>query len=85
MAENDKQTKKKSEMKVLGRRGDTALSWDINNDKEVDAAREMFDKRVKEDHWSAFKETIKYEKGERIEKFDPKAERIILVPPIAGG
>ena len=85
MAENMDESKQKSEMKVLGSHGHMTYQWNKDNDAEVKAARDVFDKYVKKEGWSAFRETIKYEKGVRIEEFDPKAERIILVPPITGG
>lgn len=75
----------KSEMKVLGRKGDSRYEWDIQNPDEVEAARDIFDQRVSKDKWSAFRETKRGEKGERIKEFDPDAARIILVPPIQGG
>lgn len=67
----------------LARVGDVKLSWNSENDKEIAAAREMFDKRIKEG-WTAFREKMGI-KGDKIRIFDPDAERIVLVPPISGG
>lgn len=72
-----------SELRVLGFNGDTKMSWDRRNDIEVSAAKETFDKRIKEG-WSAFREKFG-SKGDKIKIFDVDAERIILVPPISGG
>lgn len=72
-----------SELRVLGFNGDTKMSWDRRNDIEVNAAKETFDKRIKEG-WSAFREKFG-SKGDKIKIFDVEAERIILVPPISGG
>jgi len=72
------------EMKTLGRYGDLDVRWDADNEEEVNAVREAFTKKIKEG-WSAFREKFGSKKGDRIEEFDPQAERIILVPPIAGG
>ncbi len=78
-------TKQKSEMKILSRIGDTKYQWDSDNDVEVSAAREVFEKRVKKENWAAFRESRIGTKGDRIKEFDPEAQRIILVPPISGG
>lgn len=72
-----------SELRILGKGGDTRISWNNESDIEVAAAKETFEKRIKE-NWSAFREK-KGIKGDKIKIFDPEAERIILVPPISGG
>lgn len=71
------------ELRALSRKGDMKISWNSENETEVAAARETFEKRIK-DGWSAFREKFG-SKGERIKIFDPDAERIILVPQISGG
>lgn len=71
------------EIRQLDKIGDMKISWDVENDKEVSAARETFDKRIKEG-WTAFREKMGV-KGDKIKIFDPDAERIVLVPPISGG
>ncbi len=72
-----------SELRILGFGGDTKMSWDRRNDIEVSAAKETFEKRIK-DGWSAFREKFG-SKGDKIKFFDVEAERIVLVPPISGG
>ena len=72
-----------SELRILGRIGDVKLSWNAENEKEVTAAREIFDKRIREG-WTAFREKMGI-KGDKIRTFDQDAERIILIPPITGG
>lgn len=72
------------EIREMSRKGDLKLSWNSDNEKEVVAAKEIFDKRVQEG-WAAFGEKIFGGKGDRISTFDPDAERIVLVPQIAGG
>lgn len=72
-----------SELSILGFGGDTKMSWDRRNDIEVNAARETFEKRIKEG-WSAFREKFG-STGDKIEFFDAEAEKIVLVPPISGG
>lgn len=71
------------EMRVLEKGGDMKISWSSTNDKEVAAAKETFEKRIK-DGWAAFRDKLG-SKGDRIKTFDPDAERIILLPPITGG
>lgn len=72
-----------SELRILGKGGDVKMSWNSENEKEVTAAREMFEKKIKEG-WTAFKEKLGI-KGEKTKIFDPDAEKIVLVPPITGG
>jgi hypothetical protein len=72
------------QLREMSRKGDVKLSWNSDNEKEVAAAKEIFDKRIKEG-WAAFGEKYLGCKGDRIRTFDPDAGRIVLVPPIAGG
>ena len=72
-----------SELRILGKGGDMRISWNSENEIEVAAAKETFEKMIKQG-WSAFKEKIGI-KGEKIKTFDPDAERIVLIPPISGG
>lgn len=71
------------EIRQLAREGDMKISWNSGNEKEVIAAKETFENRIKEG-WTAFREKLGI-KGEKIKIFDPDAERIVLVPPISGG
>lgn len=72
-----------SELRILGKGGDMKISWDSRNEKEIAAAKETFEKRIK-DGWSAFRDK-RGSKGDKIKIFDVDAERIVLVPPISGG
>ncbi len=74
----------KSEMAVMGPGGDTKIIWDADNDDEVKNARTSFDALQKKG-FSAFKVNRKGDKSEQIRTFDPEAEKIILVPQMAGG
>jgi hypothetical protein len=69
----------------MSRKGDLKLSWNIDNEAEVEAAHDMFKKYVIYKKWSAFREKILGSKGDKIKLFDANAARIILVPPISGG
>ena len=72
-----------SELRILEKSGDMKISWNSRSDEEVAAAKETFDKRIK-DGWSAFRDKFG-SKGDKIKIFDADAERIVLVPPISGG
>lgn len=69
---------------VMSHKGDTRLIWDKHNDDEVEAAETMFD-NLKEKGYVAWSVKKDGEKAEVIKKFDKKAEKIIMSPPIAGG
>lgn len=71
------------EMRVLGKGGDLRISWSSENEREVAVAKETFEKWVR-DGWSAFRDKMGM-KGEKIKTFDPESERIVLIPPVAGG
>ncbi len=72
------------EMRTLGSAGDTKLVWDSENEDEVANARRTFDD-LKKKSYAAFAVGAKGKQGERIQAFDPTAESLIMVPPIAGG
>ena len=73
-----------SEMRTMGKEGDVKISWNSNNDEESEAAKKIFDEKMKLS-WSAFRDKGMGTKGDKIKAFDRYAERIILVPPISGG
>ena len=78
-------------MSGLNNSGDARIMWDRNNPDEVRAAREAFESLTKpkskggRGHVAYKAEGKNGERGEVIRKFDPEAERIILVPQIVGG
>lgn len=72
------------EMAVLDETGDTKLIWDEDNQDEVDAAKDMFDK-LKKKGYLAYSVNKKGDKGEVLSKFDASVERIIMAPPMQGG
>lgn len=78
--------KGKSVMAVLGRVGDTKHMWDKTKPAEVEAARTLFDKLVKQEKYLAFKVEGKDGlKGDQVREFDPNEERYIFVPAMQGG
>jgi len=77
----------RGELSILNGDGDTKLTWDANNEDEVEAAEAMFDDLLAKG-FQAFEVSDEKEKGGKgkiIRKFDPKAQRIIMSPRIGGG
>ncbi len=72
------------EISVLGREGDTKVIWDSENEEEVALAKKQFEDAM-EKKFAAFRVKKDGTKSKKITKFDPDAERIILVPALAGG
>ena len=64
--------------------GDIKLIWDSENEDEVELVKKQF-REAKKKGFSPFAVKKNGQKGERIEEFDPEAEKIIMVPPVAGG
>ena len=79
------ETKVKNQMSVMFEGGDTKIEWDSDKEDEVKAARDHFDKLMKTKNYQAYRMTGSGGKGEKIDKFDPHAERIILVPVMVPG
>ena len=69
---------------VLDSSGDTKLTWDSENADETLAAKEMF-KGLKKKGFAAFSVKGNRDQNQKITDFDPELEKIIMVPPIAGG
>lgn len=64
--------------------GDHKTVWDITNDDEVGAARELFNS-LKDKGFTAFHVKPDGTAGGRMDKFDSKAGSLIMVPPRKGG
>lgn len=69
---------------VMGGSGDTKIAWTAGNEDEVANARRTFDD-LTDKGYAAFSVVARGEKGEQIRRFNPNAESLILVPPLAGG
>lgn len=75
---------RKSVMEIMDPTGDTKLEWDSRNRDEVENARRTFsDLRGK--GFLAFSVTGDSRKGELLNTFDEKAEKIVMSPAMAGG
>lgn len=69
----------------MNEKGDTRITWDKYNDAEVEHARTSFNRLTKEKNFRAFKVGRNDAQGERVDRFDPDAERLIFVPQYQGG
>jgi hypothetical protein len=74
-----------SEMAVMGREGDTKITWDAANRDEVEMARDQFNAYTKRGFTAFRTQGPDGGQGEQMKTFDPKAERIIFVPRLVGG
>jgi hypothetical protein len=74
-----------SEMMVLDHSGDTRIIWDSESAAETKAAREHFESLMAKQYLAFRAEGKDGLKGDQIKKFDPSAERLILVPRMVGG
>jgi hypothetical protein len=72
------------EMRVLGPEGDLKVIWDCEKRDEVEAARKQFNELTGKGY-IAFSVKKDGEKNEKISKFDPDLEKMILVPMLRGG
>lgn len=75
---------KKMVMAVLDKTGDTKIMWNPRDKDEVKVAKTSFDTLTGKG-FRAFKVNAKGEPADRITEFDKHAEKIILVPQMAGG
>lgn len=71
-------------MAVMGTEGDTKVIWTATNEDETANAKRTFDDLVKKG-FAAFAVKANGDKAEQVKTFDPKAEKLILVPQMRGG
>lgn len=74
----------RGELNILDTTGHTRIMWDSASDVEVETAKASFD-RLKAAGYQAFSVKKDGSEGEKINSFDPKAEKIIMAPPLRGG
>jgi len=72
------------EMRIMGAEGDIKTIWDCEKPDEVKAARKQFEE-LTDKGYIAFSVKKNGEKNEKISKFDPELEKMILVPLVRGG
>jgi hypothetical protein len=76
---------RRAELSILGPQGDTTLTWDPAKPIEVETARAKYGELVKQGYTGFELAKGSQEKGELIREFNPRAERILMVPQAAGG
>jgi hypothetical protein len=74
----------KGEMRIMGADGDLKVIWDCEKHDEVEAARKQFNDLTAKGY-IAFSVKKNGEQNEKISKFDPELEKMILVPMVRGG
>ena len=74
----------KGELIVMDQSGDTKTIWDCDNDDEVKAAEDTFNK-LKRKGYTAYSVKKSGKKGKVLTGFDPSLECMILAPPMVGG
>jgi hypothetical protein len=68
-------------MLVLDRTGHTTHEWNRNIPEEVEAVRALFNTLI----GKGYRAFVGGEGGRRMDKFDPAAEEMTLVPQLQGG
>ena len=72
------------QIKVMGSTGDTKISWNPDNADEVEQARNTYQSYLNKGY-VAFRIIQTDGKGKKMLTFDPLAEKVLLIPPLAGG
>lgn len=74
-------------LSIMDPTGHDELSWDIHHFKSIKKAKKMYDKLIKKGYTAfvSLRDGGVSKKGNKIEKFDPALEEIVMVPPVAGG
>ena len=71
---------------LLDQSGDTAVTWDLDDETALRVAREIFEREAAQSKMAFARPTgAPVEEAERIRSFDPSAEEIIWVRPVQGG
>jgi len=73
------------QLAVMGREGDTKIIWDPGSKDEVKNAKRTFDELIGKGFMAYAVNKADASKGKQVREFDPKAEKLILAPPMAGG
>ena len=74
----------KHTLSAMGIAGDTKVEWNPDNEDEVKVAERTFSDLTKRG-FKAFRVYDDGKKGQELEEFDKFAEKILLIPPMAGG
>jgi hypothetical protein len=78
-------------MQIMDPTGHTTVTWNPDDRESVADARREFN-RLRDAGYSAFRMNavengvaVVEEKGERIDRFDPAAGKVMMVPQLVGG
>jgi hypothetical protein len=72
------------ELRIMSPEGDLKVILDADKSDEVEAARKQFNELTGK-NYIAFSVKKDGEKNEKIHKFDPNMEKMILIPMLKGG
>lgn len=72
------------QMSIMGRQGDSVITWDPKVESETNNAREAFSAMRDRAGMTPYRMTGEG-KGERMTEFDPDAKEIVFATPMAGG
>lgn len=73
-----------NEMQILDDTGHSRTIWNPDNEDEVGAARDTFNK-LKKKGYIAYRVKKDGSEGEVMTEFDPSAEKMIMSPGMRGG
>ena len=73
-----------NEMSILGKDGDIKVEWNPDSKKEVEIAEKAFNDNTNKG-FRAFRMYDGGKPGEAMKKFDKFAEKVVFLPPLAGG
>lgn len=76
---------KHNELRELNHTGDTKTIWNPENPDEVQAAKDTWNRLVRDKKYLAYKVDDEGGKGEQVRAFNPQAGRLILTPQLVGG
>lgn len=76
---------KQGVMEIMCSRGDDKIFWDPDDDKQVDNAKNEFDKYLKKGYMCFRMDNDGNKAGRKITKFPSHAARLLFVPALQGG
>lgn len=72
------------QMSIMGRQGDSVITWDPKVESETKNARETFNAMRDEAGMTPYRMTGEG-KGEPMREFDPDAKEVVFATPMSGG
>lgn len=71
-----------SRLRIMGRGGDTKVEWELDSAEAVREAERIFREHTAR---GAYAFRVSGKELERISAFDPRAQEIVVLYPMAGG